>query len=32
MITCLECETIIMADHIPSCPECGASIDKREVE
>jgi len=32
MIICSECETMIMANNIPSCPECGASIDRREVE
>lgn len=32
MITCIECETTIMTDFIPNCPECGASIDGRETE
>ena len=32
MITCSECDTSVMTDFIPSCPECGASIDRRESE
>jgi len=32
MIICPECEIKIMASNIPSCPECGASIDRRESE
>lgn len=26
MVTCPECELIILSDRVPACPDCGADI------
>ena len=32
MVTCPECETVLMTDAIHTCPECGAPLKDEETE